>query len=153
MKKFLVASVILLLLSSKSFSQDGPFLGEIRLFSGNYAPRGWMICNGQTLQVQQYSALFSILGTIYGGDGKNNFKIPDLRGRIPVGTGLGNGLSTNVTLGSTFGTETNIQKTIGIQAPQGTTVLVAGNVPINNREPALGLNYIICLMGVYPSKD
>lgn len=70
-----------------------PFVGEIRMFAGTFAPRGWAFCNGQLLAVSQNDALFSLLGTIYGGDGRTTFGLPDLRGRIPVHTGTGPGLS------------------------------------------------------------
>ena len=70
-----------------------PFLGEISMFAGNFAPRGWAYCNGQLLLISQNSALFSILGTNYGGDGRTTFALPDLRGRVPVGVGRGPGLS------------------------------------------------------------
>lgn len=70
-----------------------PFLGEIILFAGNFAPRGWAFCDGQLLPISQYSALFSILGTTYGGDGRTTFALPDLRGRVPIHQGRGPGLS------------------------------------------------------------
>jgi microcystin-dependent protein len=66
-----------------------PFLGEIKLASFNFAPKGWALCNGQTLPVNQNQALFSLLGTTYGGDGVSTFKLPDLRGRVPVHVGQG----------------------------------------------------------------
>ncbi len=69
-----------------------PFLGEIIMFGGNFAPRGWAFCDGQLLPISQYSALFSILGTTYGGDGRTTFALPDLRGRIPMHPGNGPGL-------------------------------------------------------------
>ncbi len=69
------------------------FLGEVRIFAGNFAPRAWAFCEGQLLPISQYSALFSILGTTYGGDGRTTFALPDLRGRVPVGQGNGPGLS------------------------------------------------------------
>ncbi len=62
-------------------------IGEVRLFAGNYAPDGWMLCQGQTLAINGYQALFALLGTTYGGNGTNNFKLPDLRGTVPVGAG------------------------------------------------------------------
>ncbi|MFC4636501.1 phage tail protein [Dokdonia ponticola] len=71
-----------------------PFLGEIKLFAGNFAPRAWAYCDGQLLPISQYSALFSILGTTYGGDGRTTFALPDLRGRVAVHPGTGPGLST-----------------------------------------------------------
>ena len=70
-----------------------PFLGEIRIFAGGFAPFGWMFCNGQILPIVQYSALFSLLGAMYGGDGKTTFALPDLRGRAPMHAGQGPGLS------------------------------------------------------------
>ena len=70
-----------------------PFVGEIRMFAGNFAPRGWAFYDGQLLAVSSNDALFSLLGTIYGGDGRTTFGLPDLRGRIPIHTGTGPGLS------------------------------------------------------------
>lgn len=70
-----------------------PFIGQIVMFGGNFAPRGWALCNGQLLAISQNSALFSILGTTYGGDGRTTFGLPDLRGRAPVSPGQGPGLS------------------------------------------------------------
>jgi microcystin-dependent protein len=81
-----------------------PFVGEIRMFAGNFAPRGWAFCDGQLLAVSQNDALFSLLGTIYGGDGRTTFGLPDLRGRIPIHAGTGPGLSPRQ-LGSKGGTE------------------------------------------------
>lgn len=81
-----------------------PFVGEIRMFAGNFAPRGWAFCDGQLLAVSQNDALFSLLGTIYGGDGRTTFGLPDLRGRIPIHAGTGPGLSPR-RLGAKFGTE------------------------------------------------
>jgi microcystin-dependent protein len=72
---------------------SNPFLGEISAFGLNYAPRFWMLCNGQTLAVQQFSALFSLLGTSFGGNGTSNFMIPNLQAQSPFGTGQGPGLS------------------------------------------------------------
>ena len=70
-----------------------PFIGEIRMFGGNFAPRNWAFCDGQLLAVSQHDALFSLLGTTYGGDGRTTFGLPDLRGRVPVHVGSGPGLS------------------------------------------------------------
>ncbi len=69
-----------------------PFIGEIVMFGGNFAPRGWALCEGQLLPISQNSALFSILGTTYGGDGRTTFALPDLRGRAPIQQGNGPGL-------------------------------------------------------------
>lgn len=82
-----------------------PFLGEITMFGGNFAPRGWAFCDGQLLPVSQYDALFALLGTIYGGDGRTTFALPDLRGRIPVHQGSGPGLSPRL-IGQKYGQET-----------------------------------------------
>lgn len=81
-----------------------PYVGEIRMFSGNFAPRGWAFCDGQLLAVSQNDALFSLLGTIYGGDGRTTFGLPDMRGRIPLHQGSGPGLS-NRRLGGKGGAE------------------------------------------------
>ncbi len=81
-----------------------PFVGEIRMFAGNFAPRGWAFCDGQLLAVSQNDALFSLLGTIYGGDGRTTFGLPDMRDRIPLHQGTGPGLSQRK-LGSKSGGE------------------------------------------------
>ncbi len=82
-----------------------PFLGEIRMFAGNFSIRGWAFCDGQLLTISGNSALFSLLGTFYGGDGRTTFGLPDLRGRLPIHVGNGPGL-TNRSLGSKSGQET-----------------------------------------------
>jgi microcystin-dependent protein len=81
-----------------------PFIGEIRMVGFNFAPRGWALCNGQILSIQQNTALFSLLGTTYGGDGRTTFALPDLRSRVPLHQGQGPGLS-NRTLGEQSGQE------------------------------------------------
>lgn len=83
---------------------QNPFLGELLLFAGNFPPVGYAMCNGQLLSISQNAALFSILGTTYGGNGTTNFALPDLRGRITVGPGQGPGLSPYV-LGEIAGSE------------------------------------------------
>ncbi|PZF74452.1 phage tail protein [Taibaiella soli] len=80
------------------------YLGEIRMFGGNFAPIGWALCNGQTLSISENEALYSLIGTTYGGDGVQTFVLPDLRGRAPIHQGQGNGL-TNRVMGQTVGTE------------------------------------------------
>src|ERR1700682_1273544 len=80
-----------------------PYVGEIRMFGGNFAPAGWMFCDGQLLAISDYDTLFNLIGTTYGGDGQSTFALPDLRGRIPVHFGNGftlaeNGGSETVTL-------------------------------------------------------
>lgn len=81
------------------------YIGEIRLFAGNFAPRGWMFCDGTLYNISTYDVLYTILGTTYGGNGQTTFGVPDLRGRVAVGTGQGAGLQ-NITLGQAGGTET-----------------------------------------------
>jgi microcystin-dependent protein len=81
-----------------------PYIGEIRLFGGNFAPKNYALCDGQILAISQNQALFAILGTTYGGNGASTFGLPDLRGRVPVGAGQAPGLSI-YTLGEQTGTE------------------------------------------------
>ncbi|MBD2753686.1 phage tail protein [Spirosoma validum] len=81
-----------------------PFIGQICLFPYNYAPRGWAFCQGQLLQINQYTALFSLLGTTYGGNGQTTFGLPDLRGRVAISSGQGPGLGS-YSLGQVAGTE------------------------------------------------
>lgn len=82
-----------------------PFIGEVRIFAGTFAPRDWAFCNGQTIQVSQNPALFSLLSSIYGGDGRTDFGVPNLPGRAPMGAGNGPGL-TQRSLGQIGGVET-----------------------------------------------
>ena len=104
-----------------------PFIGEIRMFSFNYAPKGWALCNGQLLPINQNQALFSILGTTYGGDGRVNFALPDLRSRTPVYEGQG------LVLGERLGEEnhTLIQQ----EMPQHTHLVSAVSSDANQRTP------------------
>src|SRR5688572_13508567 len=78
------------------------YLAQVIMFAGNFAPRGWAFCQGQILSIAQNTALFALLGTTYGGNGQTTFALPDLRGRVPVGTGQGPGLPS-VTLGELAG--------------------------------------------------
>jgi microcystin-dependent protein len=119
-------------------------IGEVRWFAGNFAPRNWALANGQLLPINQNTALFSVLGTAYGGDGRTNFALPDLRGRAPIGAGQGPGLS-NRPLGEKAGAETVALTAAQIPAhshPAATTVdisatLRAVNTDKNNvKEPA-----------------
>jgi microcystin-dependent protein len=83
---------------------SSPFLGEIRLFAGNFAPSGWATCDGQLLPISQYDALFNLIGTTYGGDGQNTFQLPDLRSRVPIHQGSDQGFQ--FVMGQNGGTET-----------------------------------------------
>jgi microcystin-dependent protein len=102
MKKLLTTTVALLLSFSTLIAD--PFLGEIRIFAGNFAPRDWALCDGQLLSINDNQALFSLLGTIYGGDGRTTFALPDLRGRTPIHAGSAPGL-THRPVGSRGGSE------------------------------------------------
>ena len=82
-----------------------PFIAEIKIFAGNFAPRGWAFCSGQLLQIAENTALFSLVGTTYGGDGRTTFGLPDLQGRAPMHPGSGPGLSS-YRLGPKTGAET-----------------------------------------------
>ncbi|HYZ82762.1 MAG TPA: tail fiber protein [Bryobacteraceae bacterium] len=170
------------------------FIGTILMFAGNFAPRGWALCQGQLMSIAQNSVLFSILGTMYGGDGITTFGLPDLRGRVPVGTGQGPGLapvtqgeidgSASVTLTITqipahnhtlgcsnqAGNQTDPTNHIIAAESQGATQTytdqnpnqtmnpvsigaAGGSQPHDNMQPYLGMNYIICLEGIYPSRS
>ena len=83
---------------------SNPYVGEIRIFAGNFAPVGWALCDGQLLAISQNEVLFQLIGTTYGGDGVTTFALPDLRGRIPVHQGQGSGLSSYV-IGQSGGAE------------------------------------------------
>jgi microcystin-dependent protein len=96
-----------------------PYIGEIRMFGGNYAPLGWAFCSGQLLSIAEYETLFILIGTIYGGDGQSNFALPDLRGRAPVCPGNGPGLPVYV-LGDKGGTESTTLTSNNI--PHGHTI-------------------------------
>ena len=172
------------------------FLGEIRIFAGNFAIYGWAMCQGQILPISQYAALFSLLGTTYGGNGSSNFALPNLQGAVPMQAGQGPGLSLR-SLGE-IGGSANVTVTVselpghthaiwcatsGKTGPAGspgpTTCLGSGvagdkvygpptggsqmnpaglslqggSQPHDNMQPYLGLNYIIALQGMFPSRS
>ncbi|MDH7445465.1 phage tail protein [Aquimarina sp. 2201CG14-23] len=107
-------------------------LAEIRLFGGNFAPRNWALCEGQLLAINSNQALFSLLGTIYGGDGRTTFALPDLRGRVPIGPGHGPGLSS-YKQGQRGGVETVILNTT--QIPNHTHTVQANSAsPVGRGE-------------------
>ena len=113
-----------------------PFIAQIMMFGGNFAPRGWAFCDGQLLPISQYSALFSLLGTTYGGDGRTSFGLPDLRGRVPMHAGFGPGLTPR-TLGQKSGTETNTLNVTQLPSHNHSVSLPAkeeanAEVPTNN---------------------
>lgn len=99
-----------------------PYIGEVRMFAGNFAPAGWAFCNGQLLPISGYDALFNLIGTTYGGDGQSTFAVPDLRGRIPIHPGTGPGLSPR-NLGESGGAER--------------VTVVASQLPAHSHEPVM----------------
>ena len=101
-----------------------PYVGEIRMFGGNFAPQGWMFCDGSMLAISQNDVLFALIGTTYGGDGQQTFALPDLRGRAPLHQGTGPGTSTRF-IGELGGTETVTLTTT--QMPQHTHALKASS--------------------------
>ena len=171
-------------------------IGSIVMFAGNFAPRNYALCQGQLLPIAQNAALFSILGTTYGGDGRTNFALPDLRGRDPIGQGSGPELSP-INIGQHAGTPSvtlvnsnlpmhthplNCDNTgSGSPAPSGhlmgrsgdrtktlpvyssaspnatmspaTCGVAGGNQPFRNADPYLGINFIICTQGIFPSRN
>lgn len=113
-----------------------PFLGEIRIFAGSYAPANWAFCNGQILPISQYTALFSLLGTQYGGNGTTTFALPNLQGSVPIGQGAGDGLTPR-SVGDTGGSASVLLDMTEIPAhthtpmgyaTDGTTSTPTGNV-------------------------
>ncbi|MBF6620473.1 MAG: phage tail protein [Patulibacter sp.] len=82
-----------------------PYVGEIRMFGGNFAPVGWMLCQGQVLPISENEVLFQLIGTTYGGDGESTFRLPDLQGRLPVHQGQGPGITQSYIIGESFGVE------------------------------------------------
>lgn len=135
MKK-LILFTFMLIFTVPALAQD-PFLGEIRMFAGNFAPRGWAFCDGALLPISQNSALFSILGTTYGGDGRTTFALPDLRGRAPIHAGNGPGL-TDRRLGQLGGSESVTLTVAQLPAHNHTAQLNADStVAISDRPTGL----------------
>lgn len=169
-----------------------PFIGQILMFGGNFAPRGWALCDGSLLSINQNQALFSILGTTYGGDGRTTFGLPELRGRVAMHPGSGPGLTPR-SLGQRAGAEThtlnineipshnhsvsvNVNTGAGEEADPTTIISslagafnedpttganlggvnennVGGGQSHNNIQPYLCVNFIIALVGTFPSRN
>jgi microcystin-dependent protein len=165
-----------------------PFLGEIRLVPFNFAPKGWALCAGQLLPINQNQALFALLGTQYGGNGQTTFALPDLRGRVPLGAGQPPA-GSSYALGAAGGQETVTLKTrelpqhahaVRASSAAATTKKPVGAFPARggayadmrdvrmdaamigrtgggeeheNRQPYLGLNFIIALQGIFPAQS
>jgi microcystin-dependent protein len=174
---------------------SSPYLGQIMVVSFNFAPQGWALCNGQLLSIAQNTALFSLLGTQYGGDGVSNFALPDMQGCVAVGSGAAPGLSSYVAgqtggaathavtpnemashthlVGMHAGPATLTNPTLGVFAQpviNGTPANLYGNQslglagahslaptganqPHDNMAPFLVMNFIIALVGVFPSRS
>lgn len=108
-----------------------PYLGTVTIFAGNFAPQAWMFCQGQLLSIAEYTALFSLVGTTYGGDGQVTFALPDLRGRTAIHQGQGTGLS-NYTLGEMSGTENTTMVSSQLPAHNHMPISVTGTPPAVN---------------------
>jgi microcystin-dependent protein len=168
-----------------------PFLGEIRMFGGNFAPLGWAFCSGQLLPISEFDALFALIGTTYGGDGQTTFALPNLQGRFAVhqgsngssnriigeidgsetvtlnssqmpshthtavGSGSGNLASPANAFWSTDpGGNTAAYNEAGGSAMSGSALLPVGSgQPHDNRQPYLGVTFIIALQGIFPSQN
>ncbi len=124
MKKTHFLTLILILLTKLSFAQE-PYVGEIRLFAGNFEIAGWAFCDGRLLPIAENEALFNLIGTTYGGNGQTTFKLPDFRSRVPVGTGTGTNL-TNKIIGQSGGSEQ--------------TTLLSANLPSHNHNTQIQVN-------------
>jgi microcystin-dependent protein len=122
-------------------SADATFFGQIATFDGIDVPTGWLEAAGQTLLIADNQVLFSVLGTTFGGNGTTNFQLPDLRGRVSVGA------DATHPLGTTFGQEAVALTLDNLPPPSGT------DQPVNNDQPSLALNYIICTAGLFPQHD
>jgi microcystin-dependent protein len=127
------------------------FFGQIGTFVGSFVPGGWAEADGRLLSIMGNEALFSVIGTIYGGNGTSTFALPDLRGRVAVGANASN------PVGSAFGVESNV---VGLsqmpvhdhsEASGGTTASSGGNQSLNNDQPSLAVNYLIATRGIFPS--
>lgn len=131
-KKYLFLLLVAMLFSAQNTNAQDAYIGEIRMFAGNFPPKNWAFCDGQLLNVYSNTALFSLLGTNYGGDGQTNFGLPDLRGRVPVHSesGAGPGMPY-IALGEIWGSETTSISTSNLPAHNhviyGTTTAATSN--------------------------
>ncbi len=147
---------------------SNPFVAEIRIFTGNFAPKGWALCDGQLMPISQNTALFSLLGTTYGGDGKSNFALPNLQGCLLQTEMPAHSHNAQAALtGGGVSSPANNAWASGLKghppayAPSGTnaqmnpfaTSITGGNLPHNNMPPFLGLTFIIALQGVFPARS
>lgn len=136
-------------------------VGVIKLFAGITPPKGWKICDGSMLLISEYPELYRVIGNTYGGDGKTNFSIPDLRGRVAVGAGNGKNLTPRA-VGQFYGSETVVIDINHLPIKVSDSVNPLGSVsnysvtpdppkdPIDNIQPSAVLNYMICCEGLPP---
>jgi microcystin-dependent protein len=110
-----------------------PYVGEIRMFGGSFAPAGWAFCNGALISISENETLFNLIGTTYGGDGQETFALPDLQGRVPIHAGQGPGISQNYQLGQKAGAESVLLTTQ--QIPSHSHAWLASNDPSNSLIP------------------
>lgn len=144
-KMILISCLFLLFISSSTSALAEDYLGDISLFAGGTAPTGWMFCDGRILPINHNTALYSLLGNQYGGDGRTTFNLPDFRGRSAVGTGCAaNSYCTNV--GNSGGNESPVR------VDGGAFIEIDEGVAVDAMPPFLGLNYIVCVDGLYPSR-
>jgi microcystin-dependent protein len=111
-----------------------PYVGQILMFAGNFAPSGWMTCQGQLLPISEYDTLFNLIGTTFGGDGQSTFGLPDLQGRVAIHQGQGPGISQNYVIGSKAGVETVTLNTN--QMPQHNHMLLANTAAGTTQNPS-----------------
>lgn len=180
MKK-IILTLSMVLCSLMGYAQQDGFLGEIRMFAGNFAPQGWAFCDGRLLQIRDNNALYAVLGIIYGGDGTTTFALPDLRGKVVIGPNTAHpqghtGGSENITLtpnnipghnhslpahqfnpeSEEHGLTPGNKSLLSVDNPSNTSILSGESgrtVPVNNMQPYLSINYIICINGTFPSRD
>jgi len=157
----LVFCVSMVLGTDDALGGAEPFYGEISWFAGSYAPRLWAFCDGQILQITEHIALFAVIGCEYGGNCRNTFALPDMRGRVPVGMGHAPGL-TNRALGERGGYEevyvTDVAtvrvEPAGEESQTAVSVISSDSqLRHNNMQPYLGINCIIALEGIFPSRN
>ncbi|MDY0780098.1 phage tail protein [Tenacibaculum sp. IB213877] len=117
--------IYLLLCNTNINAQQEGFIGEVKMFAGNFVPRGWAFCEGQLMSIDQNHALFAVIGNIYGGDGRTTFALPDLRGRSAMGAGTGSGLTTRVQ-GSWVGREYVALNSLNLPAHTHTATVTGG---------------------------
>lgn len=150
----------LVVISAPTFAQDA-YLGEIRMFAGNYPPRGWMFCNGQMIAIRQNAALFSLIYNQFGGDGRNTFALPNLNNIPVIGAGKGTGLTPN-TQGTLVGPKSSSAEFAAFpkEYKAADTLFrfdlqeVATATHMIDLQPPMvaGIKYIIAVRGIYPCR-